>query len=240
MWKLTYCTDTATFVDEVLLAIHSKSYIPGYVPPVASTLPSPGFDASSSIFNAPTGPSNAYGSQGARNNGGSQQSRKRTYNETHDGRGGYGDFHGRGDRQMKHMRRGDMGGGRGGGFQGRMDYQPPVSTPGLSSLPPFSANMTGVGNQPSSMPLDFNDPIAAMLAMQALGFPSMPPLPQASPPLSQGGDSSWSRSNPPMKSKINARCRDYDTKGYCTRGNACPFNHGENPIMVPGQDGRNF
>ena len=232
---LTYSIDTATFVDEVFLAIHTKSYIPGYIPPVASALPSPGFSVQNPVFNAPTGPSNAYGSQGARNSGGPQQSRKRSYNEVHEGRGGYDTFSGRGDRQMKHMRRGDMVSGR-GGFQGKMDYQPPVSTPGFPSLPPpFPANMTGIDNQPLPPPLDLNDPMAAMLAMQALGFAGMPPLPQISPPISQGGDSSWSKSNPPMKNKINARCRDYDTKGYCTRGNACPFNHGDNPIMVPGQ-----
>ena len=132
-----------------------------------------------------------------------------------------------------------MGGGRGGGLQGRMDYQAPGSMPALSNLPPLSHDMAGVGHQTPPMPLDFNDPFAAMLAMQALGFPGMPPLPQLSPPPTQGGDSNWSRSNPPMKNRINARCRDYDTKGYCTRGNACPFNHGDNPIMVSAQqDGR--
>jgi hypothetical protein len=28
-------------------------------------------------------------------------------------------------------------------------------------------------------------------------------------------------------------CRDFQTKGYCARGNACKFSHGTQPISMP-------
>ncbi|EPY83151.1 hypothetical protein CB1_000594014 [Camelus ferus] len=34
---------------------------------------------------------------------------------------------------------------------------------------------------------------------------------------------------PPMPKK---RCRDYDEKGFCMRGDMCPFDHGSDPVVV--------
>lgn len=34
---------------------------------------------------------------------------------------------------------------------------------------------------------------------------------------------------PPMPKK---RCRDYDEKGFCMRGDLCPFDHGSDPVVV--------
>ena len=86
------------------------------------------------------------------------------------------------------------------------------------------------------MRVDPNDSVAAIIALQALGMP-LPALPGAgSPPsFAQAGI----QSNAPAargKNRIDARCRDYDTKGFCMRGIACPFNHGTNQIIVPGQN----
>lgn len=30
------------------------------------------------------------------------------------------------------------------------------------------------------------------------------------------------------------RCRDYDTKGFCVRGSACPYDHGNDHLVAPG------
>jgi hypothetical protein len=64
--------------------------------------------------------------------------------------------------------------------------------------------------------------MAAMLAMQAMGFPvpGLPPFGQ------QGGE----RGPGGPKKK---RCRDYDQKGFCARGNTCMFEHGQDSIYVP-------
>ena len=32
------------------------------------------------------------------------------------------------------------------------------------------------------------------------------------------------------------RCRDYDTKGFCVRGSACPFDHGNDHLVAPAED----
>ncbi|XP_056097515.1 RNA-binding protein 26 isoform X1 [Rhinichthys klamathensis goyatoka] len=37
----------------------------------------------------------------------------------------------------------------------------------------------------------------------------------------------FSRAGPPRK-----RCRDYDEKGFCMRGDMCPFDHGSDPVVV--------
>ncbi|XP_065149862.1 RNA-binding protein 26 [Paramisgurnus dabryanus] len=37
----------------------------------------------------------------------------------------------------------------------------------------------------------------------------------------------FSRDGPPRK-----RCRDYDEKGFCMRGDMCPFDHGSDPVVV--------
>ncbi|MGH0140263.1 UNVERIFIED_CONTAM: hypothetical protein FKN15_051412 [Acipenser sinensis] len=38
---------------------------------------------------------------------------------------------------------------------------------------------------------------------------------------------SYGRGPPPKK-----RCRDYDEKGFCMRGDMCPFDHGSDPVVV--------
>lgn len=133
---------------------------------------------------------------------------------------------------MKQMRRGNMNNGRGGGPHGRPRED-------FHAISPPSSNPFPLPIPPPGMPFDPNDPIAAILAMQAMGFPPLgiPDLAQAGSPtgfLPPAGGAPTVQ--PPVgRSKINARCRDYDTKGFCARGNVCPFDHGNNQIVVPGQ-----
>ena len=128
---------------------------------------------------------------------------------------------------MKHLRRGGLNNGGRGNFhiQGR-DFASQQSAPGNPSSGPMS-----FGGVPS---FDPNDPVAAMIAMQALGMP-LPPLPGAGSPTSFGPRGMQSKPMGSGKNRIDARCRDYDTKGFCLRGIACPFNHGDNQVVVPGQ-----
>lgn len=36
--------------------------------------------------------------------------------------------------------------------------------------------------------------------------------------------------------KIGERCKDYDEKGFCMKGDMCPYEHGMDHIVVPGQE----
>ncbi|KAH9222087.1 hypothetical protein DL95DRAFT_518848 [Leptodontidium sp. 2 PMI_412] len=216
--------DSVVFVRDVFDAIQYKSYLPGTAPIRRPSLPfappsGPSAPSAPSYRNlgmgAPTGPQNG--------------ARKRSYNDRGDG-----DVQDRGymtgdpnNRAFKQPRRGGavMGrggfdpfhqGGRGGFAGGR---PPPMN---LQGMPPqgFPA-MPGMPSPPPGMPpMDPNNPMAAILAMQAMGFPipGMSGFPGAtSPPL------------PPQKQ----RCRDYDQKGFCARGNTCQYEHGEHSIWVP-------
>jgi len=177
--------------------------------------------------------------------GGVQGSRKRSHNDAQD-YGGRGDSHyARGDRQMKQMRRGGRG-GRGDGFSSRggrgglqeTRYQPPHA--GSPPLPPGFSN---TANMPVHQGLSFdpNDPMAAIMALQAMGglppLPGMPSLPQAGSP---NGHHHFGGPTSPMTagSGRRERCRDYDMQGYCARGDSCPYEHGTDRLIAPGQDGR--
>ena len=219
-------------MDEVLLAVASKSYLPGYKPPPAASGFAPSATSPSLVadptFSTPKGP---YSPRGAYN-GGPQQGRKRSFNQAQDGR--FDGQNGRGDRP-KFMRRGD--GGRGGHGRGGMNggFQPP-NLPLLSMSPPASMPdfMRGL---PGMAPFDPSDPLALMLSMQAMGLPGMPQLPLSTSPNIPAGNSQKGNGFQ-GKSKIDTPCRDYETKGFCTRGMSCPFSHGNDRILIPSpQDG---
>ena len=45
------------------------------------------------------------------------------------------------------------------------------------------------------------------------------------------GDRGRGRPQPPGPPR-RPRCRDYDEKGFCMRGDLCPFDHGNDPVVV--------
>lgn len=45
-------------------------------------------------------------------------------------------------------------------------------------------------------------------------------------------DRKGTRSLSPPPPKKNDRCRDFDEKGYCMRGETCPWDHGVNPVVL--------
>ncbi|EKD19717.1 uncharacterized protein L3040_001935 [Drepanopeziza brunnea f. sp. 'multigermtubi'] len=221
--------DSAIFVRDIFEAIQYKLYLPGAPPLRRSSIP----------FAPPNGPSapsaHGYGNLGMVASFGPQNgSRKRPHNDRGDG----GDAQDRGfimgdpnGRTFKQPRRGGPAMGRGGfdgGFNqngGRGGYAggrpPPMN---LQGMPP--QGFPAMPSPPLGMPpLDPNNPMAAILAMQAMGFP-IPGMPSFPQPTSPGS----SRQN-------NQRCRDFDLKGFCARGNQCHFDHGEHKIWVPPASG---
>jgi RNA-binding protein 26 len=207
--------DSSLFVQDVFDAIQYKTYLPGVVqPPQPSqqpfappTGPSAGPGYGLGIPGAPSGPQNG--------------SRKRSYNDAVRDGGPQGDWDYSANpngRQFKQPRRG------GGAFPGRGYANAGNGGPGSAGL---QQGFQGLPNPPPGMPaLDPNNPMAAMLAMQAMGFPmtGMPPFPPGPSPGGRGGHQGSSRKQ---------RCRDYDQNGFCARGNACMFEHGNDSIYVP-------
>ncbi|KAL1870825.1 hypothetical protein VTK73DRAFT_2382 [Phialemonium thermophilum] len=207
--------DSSIFVSDVFDAIKYKLYLPGAVPPPKrGAIPGPPAIAQSvedvPMSQAPpTGPSHGV-------------SRKRQHDQ------GDVDMQGRTEgsapssRPYKQARRGGGRGGRmqqdhnsfgwgqmapsffGGGYQ--QPQLPPRGTPGVPAFDPNNATE------------------ALMRLQQSMGL-QMPPLPDFSSqaPLPQSAQSGRRR----------PRCRDYDTKGYCARGNSCMFEHGTDSIFVP-------
>lgn len=171
---------------------------------------------------------------------GEPQSRKRPYNDRSED-GGNGEM--QGDRHMKQMRRGNGRNGRAdavGIRNGRGGFHPSGSPAAAQATALSFANLP---ISPPVLPFDPNDPLAAMMAMQAMalpGFAGMPPLPQAMSPTGFGQFGVQPPQLPGIMNnhQMKARCRDYDNKGYCTRGNSCPFEHGTDLMIVPGQDGK--
>uniref|UniRef100_A0A131YM52 RNA-binding protein 26 n=1 Tax=Rhipicephalus appendiculatus TaxID=34631 RepID=A0A131YM52_RHIAP len=57
--------------------------------------------------------------------------------------------------------------------------------------------------------------------------PGQPPPSTSTTISSDAGQSSTT-----FHAKASKRCRDYDERGYCMRGDYCPFDHGNDPLIV--------
>lgn len=154
---------------------------------------------------------------------GTNYSRKRSYNEGFQGDQEQGDY----NRSFKTPRRG-RGGGRMG--NGRDAYPAaPQQTPQYASPP------GGFPGMPAGFPpFNQNDPMAAMLALQTMGFPQIPGLPLPVPPQAAGQGQQQQPGELPAKS--SQRCPLYETQGICYLGAACPYQHGQDSLVVPPKD----
>ena len=117
-------------------------------------------------------------------------------------------------RAYKQPRRNQASAGRGG----HMDD-------GLAGV---GFGMPALGMSPGggqAAPFDPKQAMEAMMRFQALGIP-MPNLPDFGAP--------FGRMQPSHPGRRRQRCRDYDTKGYCLRGPACPYDHISEPLFMPG------
>ncbi|KAF2161093.1 hypothetical protein M409DRAFT_59364 [Zasmidium cellare ATCC 36951] len=138
------------------------------------------------------------------------ESRKRSYHDwdRDESQNGQIPSYQGGDRPVKQPRRG-RGGGRGGAFEHRGGRQNQYGGAPQAAFPPMPTPPPGI---PA---FDPNNPVASMMA-QFAAMTGMPGYPQ---PQAQ-----------------TERCRDYDTKGFCARGAQCPFEHGNDRYVVPGND----
>ena len=144
-------------------------------------------------------------------------SKKRSYNDMQDGTRDPSLVNG--NRQIKQPRWGSRA--RGGRSNGRGSWRDmDAAFDETMDLPQHYAGDPNIPISFPNFPLEqFSDPFTAMASLQAMGFPGLPQPQQTSPAKRKKG-----------------RCRDYDTKGFCTRGNACPYQHGEDHLVFPGAD----
>ncbi|KAI1410275.1 hypothetical protein F5Y13DRAFT_75751 [Hypoxylon sp. FL1857] len=231
--------DAAAFTDDVFQAIKYRSYLPGAPPappsarhtlppppPAPANLPQlPQYQPQlpySVTSTAPAAP--AFGHGG---------SRKRAYNDRDDndvdiilnGQPSYA-----GPQPFKQPRRGGSFSQRGGRFE---EPYAPRDQRGFPNAYPVPPNSGRFGQPPpppfqprhdqGMPPIDPNTLLDSIQRLQQLGanIPQIPDLPK---PVYSG------TIPPPRRRK---RCRDYDTKGYCSRGSNCRFEHGADSMMVP-------
>ncbi|KAJ9137329.1 RNA recognition motif-containing protein [Pleurostoma richardsiae] len=206
--------DTSVFVNDVFQAIRYKSYLPGAPPPPKEQPPPAqlqflGLATPSFPQAAPLGPAQ---------NG----SKKRSFQETGDADSQTGremQFSG-GGRSFKQPRRGGRGGrnddatrGAGRGAPGG-GYFPGGRGP-ASGYPPGQGGL---------WQFDPGNPLEGMMKMEQLGIPlpALPDMPQQQ----------FQTQRSPQQRR-RGRCRDYDIKGYCARGQNCMFEHGPSSMYIP-------
>ncbi|KAJ8131220.1 hypothetical protein O1611_g2403 [Lasiodiplodia mahajangana] len=215
--------DAAAFTDDVLQAVKYRSYIPG-APPIPSVrqphFPAPPALAHaaprSNIIPPPASvyhPSAPFPTPSAPLPFSQPTSRKRAYSDHNDD-----------DVDIiltsqphKQPRRGERSSQRGGRYEDpygpRSHRGPPAysKTPGLL---PFGAATLPF----APPPIDANSIIENIQILQSLLPPTMD-LPGSIYP--------GATIPPPRRRK--QRCRDYDARGYCSRGSNCHFEHGNEP-----------
>lgn len=201
------------FVNDVFEAIKYRSYLPGggLPRPGPAAVPPQGlpYDDLPVSVGAPA------------QNG----SRKRAFHDRGDVQmQDAADYYSNNTRSYKQPRR-----GRGGRMDEANGFRTGLATGGFQAAsayqlsPTYGASTPGAQQQPfDPNNFDPNNPLEAMMRLQAMGVP-LPPLPPF-PGQQQ-------LSGPPQRRR--QRCRDYDTKGYCARGNSCMFEHGTDSIYVP-------
>jgi RNA-binding protein 26 len=220
------------FVQDLFDTVSSKSYLPNHVPP-SSNPPNtqligtvPLDPPTGPSFNPPTGPAAGvngrfmnFGQTGGFPELGQINNRKRTFDDREADNGYDIQMVGMtGERAPKQPRYHNRGGARGGnnGMQ-----SPAFAQASLNGMVPQVGLISP--QLPVGIPaLDPNNPMSALLAMQAL-LPLLG-VPQAQMPGALGNMSNRGKGK---------RCRDYDQKGFCARGSSCPYEHGTDSIVVP-------
>ncbi|KAI1801061.1 hypothetical protein F4811DRAFT_535879 [Daldinia bambusicola] len=227
--------DAVAFTDDVFQAVKYRSYLPGAppappsnrqvlaAPPVAATAPLlPSYPPHIPYNTTATAP--AFSQNG---------SRKRAYNDRDDN-----DVDiiltSQAAQPYKQPRRGGSFSQRGGrfdelykprdqnGFAG--PYPAPSRPNGRSALPLPPYFHPSTHDHGIASPINLDSFMENIQRMNQLDIP-IPQLPDLPKPV-------YSGSVPPPRRR-RQKCRDYETRGYCSRGNNCRFEHGSDSLMMP-------
>ncbi|KAI1373939.1 hypothetical protein F4677DRAFT_427667 [Hypoxylon crocopeplum] len=230
--------DAAAFTNDVFRAIEFRSYLPGALPAPLSTRPTLPPPPPLAPTNVPLAsqyqPQLPYSGTTRAPPFVQSVSRKRAFNDRDDndfditmsGQGSYSGSH-----PYKQPRRGGNYSQRGGRFddsyrtRGQRGHPNPyASTPSSNRFgdlppppPPFSHHRHDQG-----LPMDPSVILDGIQRLQQLGIP-LPNIADLPKPVYSGSIP------PPRRNK--QRCRDFDAKGYCSRGNKCRFEHGAEPVL---------
>ncbi|KAI2635159.1 hypothetical protein GGS21DRAFT_517195 [Xylaria nigripes] len=232
--------DAVAFTHDVLQAVKYRSYIPGAAPPppaplirpsaarqqqfpppqpLSHTAPRSDIPSSSPIsLYHPSAPYSAPSSLPPL----PRNSRKRAHNDLDDGDVDIilNNQHPFGGQPYKQPRRGGGFGQRGGRYEdsyGPRSYRGAPAFAGPPAPAPYGAPLPF-----APPPIDANSIIENIQLLQSLLPPTVDlPLPVYSGII-----------NPTQRRK-KQRCRDYDSKGYCSRGNKCHFEHGTQSLFMP-------
>ncbi|KAI8957690.1 hypothetical protein F5Y11DRAFT_338698 [Daldinia sp. FL1419] len=231
--------DAAAFTDDVFQAVKYRSYLPGAppAPPSARQVLAPPPLATTSPLISSYQPQALYNTVPTASTFSQNNSRKRTYNDRDDGevdiiltnQGSYP-----GAQPYKQPRKGGGFLQRGGRFEdphkprdqnGFPGPYPPQSRSngrfGLPSAPSFQPST----HDQSMPPIDLNNLMENIQRMNhRLDIP-VPQLPDLPKPVYSGSIL------PPRRRR--QKCRDYETRGYCSRGSNCKFEHGSDSLMMP-------
>ncbi|KAI0109762.1 hypothetical protein F4814DRAFT_424529 [Daldinia grandis] len=228
--------DAAAFTDDVFQAVKYRSYLPGAPPappsgrqtlappPVTPLIPSyQPLVQYSTTTTTPAFPQNG--------------SRKRTYNDRDDNdvdiiltsQGSYS-----GAQPYKQPRRGGGFSQRGGKFDESYKPRDQNGFPGPYSASPRTNGRLGLPPPPPSFQPSKHDQGVSLInldnlmeniqRMNQLDIP-IPHLPDLPKPV-------YSGSIPPPRRR-RQKCRDYETRGYCSRGSNCKFEHGSDSLIMP-------
>ncbi len=215
--RVTLCAaDTVKFVDEIF-----ARYVPKPLPSTLSSAKSAvtGFGKqSANAFPIQPYESGSFGNQKPADK--FNTSRKHSYHDANsyvlDSHYGNGNGVATKASRSKRVPRDSRTSGHGMSSQ---KYPPPAITTSYPLL-----HTPAPPTPPPGFPaFDANNPMAAFAIMQTM-FPQMASMLPPSPSGEQGS----------VGNKV--RCHDYDTKGYCTLGSSCPFEHGNDPIVAPRED----
>ncbi|KAI5862006.1 hypothetical protein GGS23DRAFT_574126 [Durotheca rogersii] len=231
--------DASSFTDDVFQAVKFRSYLPGAPPAppiVRQTVPPPSMPTATSVPSSEYKPRLPFGPAAMASPIGQGASRKRAFHDRDDGDvdiilNGRGPV--TGPQSYKQLRRGGGYSQRGGRFDDPYGpraqrgypnpYQMPSGPSNFGPLPPLPFEPSQHGqNMP---PIDANSILENMQRLQQLGIP-IPDVPNLPKPV-------YSGFAPPSSRRRKQRCRDYDTKGYCSRGSNCMFEHGSESLFVP-------
>ena len=195
----------------MFLAVQKKFYLSGHVPPIPSIPPS------IAALPKPTRSGvlvDTHSSQ-ARLTG----SRKRSYNDMQDADRGGPSHVANEDKPAEQTRKGMRGRGGSLGARGGRPSNGSGYGDQIASNTSYGGEEDMTEQFQTYPPNGYPDPFAAIAALQAMGFPGMPQMPGSGPVKKRKG-----------------RCRDYDNKGFCARGDSCLYQHGPDHVVVLEQD----
>lgn len=104
----------------------------------------------------------------------------------------------------------------------KYEHSRPERQEGAAATDGYTATPLTAGNSSAHFPVPTLSSTITVIAPTHHGnntTESWSEFPQDHTPFGRGG--------PPRK-----RCRDYDEKGFCMRGDMCPFDHGSDPVVV--------